>query len=225
MMLLLGVQVALVLLVFASSAHQTFRYLLPLVPYFAVSVSWSLSQINKTWLRSSVVVALGLQLVLASVGRYVSDDQLLARNRQRYVAAHDAITRATADDPPDAVWLGIGRLGVYAFDAAYHASKSEDYYHGTSPEYHSIELSLASTEIDGDIEALWIRIEASHGTDIVLMRDPPPPPNERNPHDLWQQVVQGTGEISNRVRKSPKFKRMATPDSWELEIYRYVGGP
>jgi hypothetical protein len=223
LMLLLGVQIALILLSVTSAAQQTFRYVLTLVAYFAVLGSWSLSQINKSWLRNSVVVALGLQLVIANVGLYLWDDQLFARNRHRYVAALDAITQATADDAPDTVWLGIGELGVFAFDAAYHASKSDDYHHGSPPEYRSIETSLTSSEIDGDVEALWKRIEASQGADIVLLRDPPPPPDEGSAHDMWQLVIQGTLEISNRVRKSPKFEKMATPDSWELEIYRDIG--
>ena len=217
------VQLAVILLAVASAAQQTFRYVLPMVAYFAVLGTWSLSQIDKSWLRRSAAVAFALQLVITNVGLYLWDDQVFARNRRRYVAALEAVTKATAEDAPETVWLGIGELGVYAFDAAYHASKSDDYYHGDSPEYLSIETSLTSDEIDGDIEALWKRIEASRGSDVVLMRDPPPP-DDGKLDDTWQPVIQATVEISNRVRKSPKFERMATPDSWELEIYRVAGG-
>ncbi len=222
-MLLLAVQIAIILLSVTSAAQQTFRYVLTLVAYFAVLGSWSLSQINRNWLRASVVVALGLQLGIVNLGLYLWDDQLFARNRQRYLAALDAITQATAADAPDTVWLGTGELGVYAFDSAYHASKSDDYYHGSPREYLSIETTLTASEFHGDVEALWKRIEASQGADIVVMRDPPPPLDEGKAHDMWQLVIQGTAEISNRVRRSPKFERMETPESWELEIYRDVG--
>jgi hypothetical protein len=112
---------------------------------------------------------------------------------------------------------------VFNFDLAYHASKSPDYYHGNAPNYYSIEISLTSNEIDGDVEALWRRIEAARGVNIVLLRQPPPL-EERDPDDVWQKVIRDTRDISSRVRASAGFERMATPDSWDVEIYRDVGG-
>jgi hypothetical protein len=220
--LLLVLQIALVLFIVAATAQQSFRYLLPLVAYFAVVGSWSLSEIDNRWLRRAAVVALAVQLVAVNVALYLWDDRVLSRNRQRYIAALEAITQAVAHDSSDTVWLGIGELGVYAADAAYHASKSPDYYPDRAPQYRSIEIGLTTTEIDGDVEALWKQIEGSRGAQIVLMR--PAGVGEGYHHEMWQTVLRGAVEISNRVRKSPKFEKVATPDSWELEIYRNVGG-
>jgi hypothetical protein len=223
-MLLLAVQVAVVLLVVASSAHQTLRYVLPILPYFAVAGIWSLFVINNKWLTGTLFVALGFQLVIANAGLYLWDGQVLKRDRQRYVAALDAITQATADDPRGTVWLGIGELGVFNMDLIYHASKSPTYFEGNAPGFNSIELSLTTTEIDGDVEALWKEIEESRDVYIVLLKDPPPPSGEEEAHDIWMTVVQGTREISNRVRRSGRFERVVTPDSWEVEIYRDGAG-
>ncbi len=221
-MLLLAVQVVLVLIVVASSAHQTFRYLLPLIPYFAVIGSWSVFEINRRWVTVTVSAALGLQLISVNAAAYLRDDYGLKRNRHLYIAALDAITEATSEDPRETVWLGIGEIGVFGMDLMYHASKFPDYYQGHAPIYYSFEISLTTTEIDGDVEALWRQVEATHGAYIVLLREPPP--DEGVGQDTWQTVIRNTVEISNRVRKSANFERMATPDSWEVEIYRDVGG-
>ena len=167
-------------------------------------------------------VVLGLQLVVTNALTYLWGGGYLARERQRYVTALEAITQATADDPRETVWLGIGELGVFNFDLAYHASKSPGYYQGRPPSYYSIETRLA--EIHGDVEVLWKQIEATREVDIVLLREPPPPLDRRNPDDNWQKVIEGTREISSRVRRSANFERMETPDSWEVEIYRDVSG-
>jgi hypothetical protein len=218
---LLAAQIALVLLMLASSAHQTARYLLPLAPYFAAISMWSVSKIDGTWLKRALAVALSLQLVSTNVGLYTSGGGYLARERARYVAALDAITRVIANEPRAAVWLGIGELGVYNFDLAYHAAKSPDFRHDHGPEYHSIEIELTSTAIDGNVDVLWKQLESARESYVVLLRDPPPL-GERDPHDVWQTVIAGTRDISHRIRRSPNFERMSTPDSWEVEIYRDV---
>jgi hypothetical protein len=219
-MLLLGVQVAVIFLAAASTAQQTFRYILTAVPYLAVLGSWSLSRIDYGWLRRAAVLLLALQLVVTNLGLYFWDDGLFLRNRRRYLAVLDDIQSVTGADRAT-VWLGTGELGVYAGDAAYHASKRENYYQDNPPEYHSIETSLAETGVD--VETLWKRIEWSIPADVVLMRIPPVPRPE-NAYDMWQRVIEGTGEISARVRKSPKFEKMVTPEGWEVEIYRSVEG-
>jgi 4-amino-4-deoxy-L-arabinose transferase-like glycosyltransferase len=222
-MLLLAVQVALVLLLLASSAHQTFRYLLPLAPYFAIVGCWNLAEIEKKWLVGTTAAVLSVQLLATHALLYLWDGGFLARERLRYVAALEAVTEATADDPTGTVWLGIGELGVFNFDLAYHASKSPDYYRRKAPCYRSFEISLTSTEIDGDVEAVWKQIEASRGVTIVLLRRPPPL-GDGDANDVWQKVIRSSRDISDRVRRSAKFEKMETPDSWEVEIYREVGG-
>lgn len=223
---LLCVQVAVILLAATAASQQTFRYIFPMVAYFAVLLTWSIYRLDKRWLKVSAAAALALQLVVTNAGLYLWDDQRFARDRRRYLDALEAVdsfTRASPGPARETVWLGIGELGVYAFDAVYKASKSDDYYHGRSPEYLSIETSFTSGEIDGDIEALWERIEGSQGADVVLMRSPPRL-DERKADDTWQPVIRATIEITNRVRRSPKFEKIATPDSWELEIYRTIEG-
>ena len=218
---LLVAQIVVVLLMLTSSAHQTFRYLLPLAPYFATVGSWSLSRIDRDWLRRVTFVALGLQLAVTNASMYLWDGGHFARERQRYVAALDAITQAIDDDSAETVWLGTGELGVFNFDLAYHMSKSPDYDLSDSRSYYSIENRLA--EIGGDIEALWKQMETGRSVAIVLQRGPQPPLDQSNPYDTSQELIRATRSISSRVRTSAKFEKRETPDWWEIEIYRDVG--
>ena len=115
-MALLLMQVLAVLLVLASSAHQTLRYLLPLAPYFAMVGTWSLSRIGRNGLRRAAFLVLGLQLAVIHVLMYLWGGGYFARERQRYVAVLEAVTQATSDDAPETLWLGLGEAGVFNFD-------------------------------------------------------------------------------------------------------------
>jgi hypothetical protein len=221
-MALLLMQVLAVLLVLASSAHQTLRYLLPLAPYFAMVGTWSLSRIGRNGLRRAAFLVLGLQLAVIHVLMYLWGGGYFARERQRYVAVLEAVTQATSDDAPETLWLGLGEAGVFNFDLEYHRAKSFDDYPGQASNCYSIEARLA--EMEGDVEALWKEMEASRGVNIVLLRRPLPPLDRSNPYDNSQRLTQGTRDISSRVRGSPRFERMETPASWEVEVYRDVGG-
>ncbi len=55
-MLLLVAQVGLAIVLFATSAQQTWRYVLPLAAYFAVVAGWGLSKIDRVWLTATVLV-------------------------------------------------------------------------------------------------------------------------------------------------------------------------
>jgi hypothetical protein len=221
-MLCLGVQILLILITLASSAHQTFRYLLPLGPYFAMVGIWSLSAINRNWLRRAMLVALLLQLVATNALMHLWGGGHLAKQRRRYLAAVDAVGQATAGETPDSIWSAIGELGVYNFDLAYHASKSADYDPDNNPSYHAIELTLTESEADRDVEALWKRIEAARRVYVVLLREPPPPLDVDRSGELWRKVREDSRVISSRVRRSAQFEKLETPASWEVEIYRDV---
>ena len=51
LIVLLLLQVVLVIVLFSSSAHQTYRYVLPLMPYLALIVSWAVFEIGRAWSR------------------------------------------------------------------------------------------------------------------------------------------------------------------------------
>jgi hypothetical protein len=221
-MLCLGVQIVLILLTLASSAHQTFRYLLPLGPYLAVVGSWSLSQIDKKWLWKTMVAALLLQLLVTNALMHLWGDGHLAKQRRRYLAALDAVSQATAGNRGDSVWLATGELGLYDFDLSYHLSKSAGYDPRNPPSYRSIELTLTESEAARDVEALWKRIDGARGLYIVLLREPTAPLKADRTGELWRGVREDTRDISSRVRKSANFEKLPTPASSEVEIYRDV---
>jgi hypothetical protein len=121
------------------------------------------------------------------------------------------------------VWLGTGKLGVYSLDVDYHASKRAGYFTEQRPFYNSIEFALTSADNDGDVDKTWREILSSDQPLVVLVRDAP-----RSEEDSlvtgWNDVLNATMEISDRVRSSTGFERLSTPDTWAIEVYRGVEG-
>jgi hypothetical protein len=59
-----ALQIATVLLVFSLSSTRQERYLLPMLPYIAILVSWSVAQLNRRAITGAVVGVFALQFIL-----------------------------------------------------------------------------------------------------------------------------------------------------------------
>jgi 4-amino-4-deoxy-L-arabinose transferase-like glycosyltransferase len=221
--LLMALQIVLVLCILATSTQQTYRYVMPLLVFFAAIGSWALYEINNRWLTATVVGALTVQLVLANIALFNWQGSWREQRRQTYVDVANLITDMTSADSASTVWLGTGKLGVYSLDVDYHASKRAGYFTKKRPFYNSIEFALISADGDGDVDKIWRQMISSDQPLVVLVRDA-----SRSKEDSlvtgWDDVLNATVEISDRVRSSTGFERLSTPEAWVIEVYRGIEG-
>jgi hypothetical protein len=59
-----ALQIVTVIMVFSCSPTRQFRYILPVLPYFAVVIAWGLVQIDRMWVSALGFAAFAIQFVL-----------------------------------------------------------------------------------------------------------------------------------------------------------------
>ena len=235
--LLVFLQIILVLALFATSAHQTMRYVLPLLGYFALIVSWGLFQINKRWFTSVVLTIFTFQLILVNLNDFglintkivYGSIRPLQMSRDRNFDLMEIITKiASNGDSTKTIVLATGGIGFYNLNLEFYASKSPEYFSRERRHYDSVEFMLTGSPVEGevgrDIEKVWNQILASQPGYIVILNKE----NRLSQLDSfeggWGRIINSAIEISERVAESRLFKKVSLPEYQEIEIYWQVRG-
>jgi hypothetical protein len=228
LLVLVILQVLVVLVVFASASHQTGRYLLPLLGYFAILTGWSLWQLNKKWITWTVMALFLIQLILVNLYSfgYLELNREVGVLQGKYGKKHEimnAIIRMMADASPAEVTLATGELGLFSLQFEYFASKNTDYSENFLMErdrFVSVEFIMVRTGIDCDIEKTWQEIITSRPGYIVVISPYLRRTGLAEYDTNWRNVLEGAAEVSDRVEESPLFRKIETPDYPEIEIYK-----
>jgi hypothetical protein len=229
-------QVAFVIIVFSFSAQQNYRYILPLVPYFAFVLSWAALAIGRVWTRALVTAVFLFQFVVFNLSHFGVMDfgvvdwvkgpqslQSLQRHHGRDFELLQRIAGATSAAGDKSILLATGGLGLYNLNVEYYALQTSKTV--VRRHYESVEFmltgSVTTSEVGPGVEAVWSRILASKPAYVVIA-------NEDIRRTLlvqtaghsWGKIVKGADEISKRVTASGLFIKVPLPESPEIEIYR-----
>ena len=112
-----GLQILLVLATFSLNSNRDTRYLLPLLPYFALLVCWSAAQINKPLLTTALILIFLGQLTVVhgqALGILSPNPQisgwLLAADRNTGIALklNSLVSKTCTETRPERYWNVVG---------------------------------------------------------------------------------------------------------------------
>jgi hypothetical protein len=231
--LLALLQVALLLVILASSQQQVFRYVLPFAGYVSVLVTWSVFQIDRKWATGAVAGVFLLQLAFVNASEFglVHWDRKyggtpLERGRDRRFDLIDGILEVVSDGSPATVILEMRALSLDGAQVSYVTARNPEYFDffenivtRRAPPVHNADTLPARTDDDA-----WRRLLELEPNYFVM-----PTAEIRRRHyqhvkeaDSGQLVAERLSmELAERVAGSALFERVATTRHPELEIYRY----
>ncbi len=150
-------QVILLLVIFASSQQQTFRYVLPFAPFLSLLVVWSVFQVRRQWISFAVAGTLVLQFALVQArdfglvrfDRRYGEGTTLQTSRDSRFDLIDEILRVVSADRVAPVMLEMRALSMDGEQVSFEASKRpeftaffENIVTGRTPPVHSVDKVL-----------------------------------------------------------------------------------
>ncbi len=157
-----AVQILVTLAVFSLSSNRDDRYLLPLVPYAAMLVSWALAQLNRNAITLVVMSCFAVQwgyahaqaLGLVRRGTAVQWLHPVMRDPSGRALVDAVVDRTCTDAESGFHWnaIGVQLLWLNAPGVSYAASKKLAPAHRLTCDYDAIDY------YDGDERAAWTRL-------------------------------------------------------------------
>ena len=204
-------QVLLVLATFSLNSNRTTRYLLPLLPYFAFMIGWSVAQINRPILASLAVLIFSVQLAtsygqaLGTIPRIPAiSEWLLPQNSNQTHAAvlNSIVLRTCMKTSFQNYWniIGIEEPWLNQNSAGFFAAKNLAPYNRVGCQYGSV-----YSPIDPDPDKIWNNILSAKIQYYVTIN----PDSHPIPEDSAMQAV-------NR-NYLPMLKKVQSSGLFELE--------
>ena len=224
--LLLVAQVAVTLVGCAASAHQTSRYVLPLLPYLALGLGWAGDRLGRR-------IPLGVAIVLTLQG-LVFHGQAFGDHPERLWPAHaiepeplqrsggrqHEIAEAVSElaRRSDGTLLALSAFDLYADQITFEIAKRDPARF--DPHGHDVacfEFVLAMS--DADVDAAWASVlplpPLVVTTDPAITRD-----RARTVEVEWREVREGAAELAERLGQETEHTRMDLPGFHELVVHR-----
>ena len=220
-------QITLVVVLFASSSHQTYRYGLPLMPYIAFVLAWSVNAVGRTWVPPVVTAVLVGQFVLSNVMHFgmverVADSRSLQSAPGRHSELLDVVLDVTADAGDRTVFVGLGGLDLFSTNLRFYSMQRAG--GATLPNYESVEFNLTGLDQNRTapgIDAVWTgMLESDPAYVVVASASVRRAALAQSADHGWSEIVRNTDVIAQRVATSGRFTKVPQPAYPEIEVYR-----
>ena len=234
--ILSALQIALALVILTGSAQQNFRYVLPLLAYFAMIAGWTVARIARASYRNALVALLAIQLVAVHSPIFVALGWTRPLQPTR-VRTHELIDAAIdamqSDDRAGFVVTATSPVGFYHSQLEFAAAKDPDYFvrffAGRHRRYGSAEFMLTANntapieERDRAVatierDATFVILANPQLTAAYLEQLSATAPPWGDPG--WHSLITAGAAVADALRASAAFERVAVPEAPELELYR-----
>jgi tetratricopeptide (TPR) repeat protein len=220
-----SIQIAVTLVTFSLNSNRDDRYLLPLVPYFAVVLCWALVQLNRKLVTAVVVAVFALQWAhthaqsLGWIPRAESSPRWLhaaMRDAGNRTIIDSIVARTCADTTPGFYWnaLGVQLMWLNPPGLSYAATKKLAPLHQLRCDYDAIAY------FDGNEAEAWHRLMTKNIRYYVALESSA---YALPATDAIKTVNQLNGPILDRIERSGVFQLEAgIPEHNGILVFKRV---